>query len=157
MNAQRTLEIEAADPGTPAIRALIEELDALMHSLYPAESNHLLDVETLRQPDVRFLAATLAGEPVGCGAFVTRDGYIEIKRMFVLPRCRGLKIGRALLAELERRATAEGFEFARLETGISQPEALGLYERGGYRYRAPFGDYLEDPLSVFMEKRLSDL
>jgi putative acetyltransferase len=40
-----------------------------------------------------------------------------------------------------------------LETGIRQPEALGLYERLGFVRRGPFGDYAEDPLSVFMEKR----
>lgn len=39
-----------------------------------------------------------------------------------------------------------------LETGISQPEALGLYERSGYARRGPFGAYAEDPLSVFMHK-----
>jgi len=42
-----------------------------------------------------------------------------------------------------------------LETGISQPEALGLYERSGYVRRGPYGDYPDDPLSVFMHKRLT--
>jgi putative acetyltransferase len=42
-----------------------------------------------------------------------------------------------------------------LETGIRQPEALGLYEQAGYKRRGPFGDYAEDPLSVFMQKRLT--
>jgi putative acetyltransferase len=43
----------------------------------------------------------------------------------------------------------------RLETGISQLEALGLYERAGFRRRGPFGEYREDPLSFFMELDLS--
>ena len=42
----------------------------------------------------------------------------------------------------------------RLETGVRQPEALGLYETAGYQRRGPFGAYAEDPLCVFMEKRL---
>jgi putative acetyltransferase len=74
--------------------------------------------------------------------------------MFVLPEYRGLKLGRRLLEELERRALAAGLKLARLETGIHQPEALGLYERAGYRCRGPFGEYAVDPLSVFMEKAL---
>jgi putative acetyltransferase len=41
-----------------------------------------------------------------------------------------------------------------LETGPDQPEALGLYERYGFARRGPYGDYPDDPLSVFMEKRL---
>jgi len=42
----------------------------------------------------------------------------------------------------------------RLETGIHQPAALGLYERSGFRLIPPFGEYREDPLSRFYEKRL---
>lgn len=42
----------------------------------------------------------------------------------------------------------------RLETGVYQPEALALYGRAGYVERGPFGDYVADPLSVFMEKEL---
>jgi putative acetyltransferase len=42
-----------------------------------------------------------------------------------------------------------------LETGPYQHQALGLYERLGYARRGPYGDYRDDPLSVFMEKRLA--
>jgi putative acetyltransferase len=48
---------------------------------------------------------------------------------------------------------AEGRHILRLEAGIHQPEALGLYEALGYVRRGPFGDYGDDPVSVFMEKR----
>ena len=41
-----------------------------------------------------------------------------------------------------------------LETGPTQPEALILYEHLGYRCRGPFGDYPDDPLSVFMQKNV---
>ena len=150
------LTVEPGDPTAPAVRALIESLDGLMVSLYPSESNHLLPIEVLREPNVTFLVARLGGCVVGCGAFVDQDGlYAEIKRMYVDPHRRGLRIGWRLLEELERRAVAAGLALARLETGISQPEALGLYERAGYRRRGPFGDYAEDPLSVFMEKHLA--
>jgi putative acetyltransferase len=131
------LRIAPADPGEPAIRDLIAELDALMHGLYPAESNHLLDVDALRKPNVRFFAAQLAGDVVGCGAYLACSDYAEIKRMFVAPRCRGLGIARRMLATLEADAVAAGLPFARLETGIHQPEALSLYERAGYSYRPP--------------------
>ena len=39
------------------------------------------------------------------------------------------------------------------EMGISQPEADALYRSLGYREIPPFGDYLLDPLSQFLEKR----
>ncbi len=58
------------------------------------------------------------------------------------------------MTALEAVLIGEGYFLARLETGIAQPEALGLYRAMGYYERAPFGAYLTDPLSVFMEKRL---
>src|SRR5262249_27669377 len=98
------------------------------------------------------------GEVAGCGAFVHQSGqggeYAEIKRMFVRPEFRGMKLGRRILEELENLARDSGLELVRLETGIHQAEALRLYERAGYQRRGPFGDYPEDPLSVFMEKKL---
>jgi len=151
----RHVLIQIDDPASHAAHELIERLDELMTGLYPAESNHLLPVEALRQPNVTFLTASVDGDVAGCGAFVNQGGeYAEIKRMFVLPEFRGLKLGRRILEELENLARTSGLEFARLETGIHQPEALLLYERAGYQRRGPFGNYTEDPLSIFMEKKL---
>jgi hypothetical protein len=39
----------------------------------------------------------------------------------------------------------------RLETGIYQQEAIGLYERAGFQRTGPFGDYVMDPLSLYYE------
>ncbi len=47
-----------------------------------------------------------------------------------------------------------GVHSLKLETGIHQPEAIGLYERFGFVRCEPFGDYAPDPLSLFMEKPL---
>src|SRR5262245_23490107 len=151
----RNIVIQAGEPDSPAARELIEQLDGYLTGLYPAESNHLLPVDALRQPNVTFLTAIVDGAVAGCGAFVNQGGeYAEIKRMYVLPEFRGLKLGRRILEELETLARASGLELARLETGIHQPEALLLYESAGYQRRGPFGDYSEDPLSIFMEKKL---
>ena len=54
--------IALADPAEPSVRALIEALDAYMIPLYPAESNHLLDIETLRRPQMRFFAARVGAQ-----------------------------------------------------------------------------------------------
>jgi putative acetyltransferase len=151
----RHVRIQVEDPASPAASNLIEQLDGYLTSLYPAESNHLLSVEALKQPNVTFVTASVDGAVAGCGAFVNQGGeYAEIKRMFVLPEFRGLKLGRRILDELESLARASGLELARLETGVYQSEALLLYEKAGYQRRGPFGDYPEDPLSVFMEKKL---
>jgi putative acetyltransferase len=56
---------------------------------------------------------------------------------------------------LEERAYQDGIRVLRLETGIHQHESLGLYFARGYTQRSPFGGYLGDPHSVFLEKLLS--
>jgi putative acetyltransferase len=145
------------DPTSPAARRLIARSDAYMSALYPAESNHFDSPEMLAQPHVRFLGIHLDGELIACGGVKLMDDdgrYGEIKRMFVLPEHRGRGLARVLLAALEEQLRREGCELARLETGVAQPEALGLYRAAGYAERTPFGAYRPDPLSVFMEKRL---
>ncbi len=147
--------IAPADPREPRVRALIEELDAYQLSLYPAESNHLLDVGTLTHPQMRFFAAAVDGEVLGCGGIWLHADYAEVKRVYVSPKARGLGLAKKIMARLEDEARAAGMKIARLETGIHQPEALGLYRALGYANRGPFGGYpTDDPMSVFMEKRL---
>jgi len=154
-NCMRSIVVQPADPATDEARELIAQLDAYHIARYPAESNHLLSVEELRQPNVTFLMSRVDGQATAIGAFVHRGDYAEIKRMYVLPAFRGQKIGRRMLEEIESRILAAGLVIARLETGVHQAEALGLYEKAGYLRRGPFGGYAEDPLSVFMEKYLT--
>jgi putative acetyltransferase len=147
------ITIAPEDPGQPEARALIAALDGLMIELYPAESNHLLDIETLRRPDIKFFVARYDDVAVGCGAYRVLDAeHGEIKRMFVAPIARGMRLGWRLLLHLETDAWVAGLRRLSLETGIRQPEALGLYERAGYTDCPPFGGYKPDPLSVFMTK-----
>lgn len=139
----------------PGIRALLEQSWALSDSLYPAESNHHLDEAALDQPGIAFFVARRDGAALGCGALKHVDAtYGEMKSVFVDPAARGLGIARALLAAIDAEARAQGLALIRLETGIRQPEAIGLYEATGFRRIPPFGNYQDDPLSLFMEKML---
>lgn len=148
------LVIMRADPrGLDYIR-LLKASDEYAASLYPAESNHMLDIETLLRPQMNFFGVLVDGVVKACGGFWAHQDYVEIKRVFVDPSARGLGISRKLMVVLEDEARTKGFKIARLETGISQPEAFGLYRAIGYVDCGPFGDYKLDPFSVFMEKML---
>lgn len=152
------MEIRVLDPHAAAAAPLLALSDAYMASLYPAESNHMESATGLSQPHVLFLGAWLGDALAGCGAVKRMrdaDGpYGEIKRVYVLPAHRGHGVARALMRHLEAHLGEHGIVLARLETGISQPEALGLYRALGYVERGPFGAYRLDRYSVFMEKRL---
>jgi putative acetyltransferase len=150
-----TISVERESPRQAGVIDLISELDAYVSGLYPPESNHLLDIEALCAPEIRFFVARYRGTAVGCGALRDDpDGYGEVKRMFVRPGLRGKGVGRAILRRIEQDARDSKLSYLRLETGTLQAEALGLYRSEGYREIPPFGDYRPDPLSVFMEKRI---
>jgi putative acetyltransferase len=149
------MRIAIESPSQPEVLRLIDELDAYQKPLYPAESHHCIDLDALLRPNVIFVVARNdAGIAIGCGAIVIGTEWGELKRMFVSPAARGAGAGKAMLKFLEDSAAQRGCRLFRLETGIHQPEALALYERAGYARRGPFGDYGEDPMSVFMEKQL---
>ena len=147
--------VERADPRTEPAAALIGELDAYLRTLYPPASNHLLDLDAMTLPQVRFFLARVRELVAACAALrLDPEGYGELKRMYVRVPARGHGIGTRLLERVEAEAREEGLELLRLETGVNQPEALAFYRRAGFVERPPFGPYAADPLSIFMEKRL---
>jgi putative acetyltransferase len=156
------LTIRPERPDQPDVTALLGALDAYLATLYPPEANHILDVQALLAPDIRFLVARRDGQALGTGAARVMPGepatggepYGEIKRMFVDPAARGQRIGEQILATLESHLAAEGVRWSLLETGEEQAAAVRLYERCGYVRRPAFGGYPDNGLSAFYGKRL---
>lgn len=146
----------AITPSTdPTVNALIAELDRYQSTLYPEESNHLLDLTSLSQNQLLVMVIRKGEEAVGCGAIVLDDaGSGEMKRVFINPTHRGQRLGEKLLAELETAALQRGCRTLQLETGIHQHAAICLYQRCGYEVCDAFAPYQPDPLSVFMVKPL---
>jgi len=94
--------------------------------------------------------------PIGCGAIKEYSAdTMEIKRMFVLPDRRGLGIASAILKELEKWTIELDFEKCLLETGIKQPEAIGLYLKNGYKITPNFGQYENVESSICFLKNLT--
>ena len=163
MNATKSITIRREHPGTEAASLLIAELDAYLHPLYPSESQHGYSIEKLLEKKVEFFILYYDGEPAACGGVQLISDpqdpigpYGELKRMYVRDRFRGLGLAKRMLLHLEEVAATRGASLMRLETGIHQPEAIGLYEKGGYYRIPPFGTYPpNDPLSLCYEKRLA--
>lgn len=142
-------------PDTSDALALIDELESYLVPLYPAESRHGYSVEKLLREEVAFFVVREEGVAAGCGGVqLYGREYGELKRMYVRPRFRGLGLGKSILEHLEGYARERGVGVLRLETGIHQEEAIGLYEGSGFERIPPFGKYRDDPLSLFYEKRI---
>lgn len=142
-------------PNTPDAIQLIDELEATLAPHYPDESRHGYSVEKLIRQGVVFFVARHEDSPAGCGGVQLYTDYAEVKRMYVRPAYRGMGLSKLILKHLADYSLEHGIRSLRLETGIHQLAAIGLYEKFGFQRIAPFGAYQPDPLAVFLEKELS--
>jgi GNAT superfamily N-acetyltransferase len=146
-----TIAQERADSADAV--ALISELDDLLTPLYPSESRHGYSVTKLIDQGVHFFVVRADDTPAACGGVqLFGQEYGELKRMYVRPTFRGHGFGKLLVEHLTEFVRRQGVHVLRLETGIHQTKAIGLYERLGFRQIAPFGAYKADPLSLFYER-----
>ena len=151
--------IERVGSVTPEVIELVTELEQALAASYADDQRHGLSIERLFAPNVQFFVARIDGVAIGCGGFALLPDYAEVKRMYTKPSARRRGVGKALLNKIEAEARAAGVGMLRLETGIHQPEAVGLYERWGFRLCRAFGPYVQMPahaieLSLFYEKPL---
>jgi putative acetyltransferase len=151
------IQITALDPSSRDAQELLILSDAYSEDLYPSESNHLASIDELSDQSTIFLGVYDGENILGCGAVkvLEDDGnYGELKRVFIKEAYRGQGLSKQLIIALENYLIDAAIDVIRLETGIYQPEALGLYKQLGYQIREPYGAYEIDPLSIFMEKKL---
>lgn len=151
------MKITTLDPHSRHAQDLLILSDDYLAALYPAESIHLASATDLSDPSSLFLGMADGKKLIGCGSVKIIEGdiqYGELKRVFIKEAYRGQGLSRQLISTLENYLIEHSVWWARLETGIHQPEALGLYQHMGYKRREPFGAYSADPLSIFMEKCL---
>lgn len=152
------VDVDVEDAGSADARwcasRYYDELDERFETGFDSERSLVAAAHELNPPAGLLLVARLREEPVGCGGLrFRRDGWAELKRMWVAPRVRGLGLGRRLLCELEARAAAAGVETIRLETNRTLAEAIALYRESGYREVEAFND--EPYAHHWFEKRLA--
>lgn len=73
------------------------------------------------------------------------DGTAEVKRVVVADGFRGRGLARTLMEAVEDAARAAGARHLILETGLMQPESVGLYLRMGYDPVESFGVWSSEP------------
>lgn len=64
-----------------------------------------------------------------------------LRNLFVVPARRGLGIGTALVAAVERSAHARGYRNLRLDVDVDNPAAARLYSRLGFEYTGQGRNY----------------
>ncbi len=146
--------MEIVQISTQKAKELMEAFERYHSSLYPAEGNHTDSLESLSTQNAIFYGALEGENTLAIGALEMFKTYGEIKRVFVMEEHRGKGLAKMIMASLEHHLMEQSVRSAKLEIGILQYEALGLYRKLGYKECHAFGTYRPDPMSVFMTKSL---
>ena len=149
--------IKKDDLTGPEIAELLEEHLRSLFDVTPVKSRHALNLEQLRRPEITFWSAWIDGELAGCAALKELDAeHGEVKSMRTAKAHLRKGVASALLRHVISEANRRGYRRLSLETGARPyfKPAHALYHNFGFGECGPFGDYREDPNSVFMTRDL---
>lgn len=158
MDALNTaLRIEPVVALTWEVAELLNRHFEMMQAQTPSESCHVMGADELFAAGAKVFAARDGTSTLGIAAIKPLNAtHGELKSMHTRAEARGRGVGAALVQKILSEASAADMSRVSLETGSEDPfiPARRLYERNGFDYCPPFGDYVEDPLSVFMTRTL---
>jgi GNAT superfamily N-acetyltransferase len=137
---QREIDARYAQPGVPAVTSGPDPRDQVDPSIVFATLLLRVDGEPAGHAAMR----DLSGRDDHQGG-LHPDGTAEVKRVYVAPGFRGRGLSRTLMQAVEDVARAAGVRHLILESGLMQPESLGLYLRLGYDPVEPFGVFADEP------------
>tara|TARA_Y100000588_G_C13909638_1_gene776539 strand:+ start:226 stop:699 length:474 start_codon:yes stop_codon:yes gene_type:complete len=147
------MEIREDDLRGPEIARLLQAHLDTMAAHSPPESVFALDLDALRSPDITFWTVWEEDDLVGCGALREIDNQNgEIKSMHTAAAHRGKGIAQTLLTHVLTEAKRRSYDRISLEIGsvAAFAPARALYARNGFVKTGSFGDYEENPFSLFM-------
>lgn len=153
---QDRIEIIEIDPREPeAIHCLTQyyrELERRFATGFDVNLSRDPEATDMIRPRGVFLLAMSDGLPIGCVGLKGGGPVAEIKRLWVSPAARGLKLATRLMTRAEDTARGLGIDTLRLDTNSALPEAAALYRKSGWREIDRFND---DPYpDMFFEKTL---
>lgn len=156
-----TPDISAAktEADLAAIRSLFQDYGAEWPGQDLADEDFAEEARSLpglyAPPNGRLLLAKFGRDAAGCIALRRLSARIaEVKRLYVPPQFRTLKIGRGLVAAVIAEAKGVGYRTLRLDTTNAMHAATGLYRSLGFQ---PIGSYAGKSTdgNIFMELKIS--
>jgi putative acetyltransferase len=104
------VHIRIDDLRGPEIAELLAAHIAFCRASSPPESTHVLDLDTLRSPEITFWSAWEGASLLGCAALKELDpAHGEVKSMHTAVRQRGRGVGLALLHQVVAEARSRGY------------------------------------------------
>ena len=124
-----------------------------LRSVSPAGSTHVLDIDGLKDPSIKFWSLWENNELIGCGALkFLDDKHGEFKSIRIADKFRKKGNGTKIIKHLIEKAKKLNIKKISLETGAGNffKPARELFILCGFKTCEPFAHYKKDVNSVYM-------
>ena len=123
-----------------------------LRSVSPAGSTHVLDIDGLKDPSIKFWSLWENNELIGCGALkFLEKNHGEFKSIRVADQFRKKGIGERIINHLIEEAKKLKISKLSIETGAGDffLPARNLFSKFGFKTCQPFAHYKDDPNSCY--------
>jgi len=124
-----------------------------LRSVSPAGSTHVLDIDGLKDPSIKFWSLWENEKLMGCGALkFLNENHGEFKSIRVADQYRGKGYGKRIITHLIAEAKELRIKKISIETGSGEffKSARNLFKNFGFKKCEPFSHYKTDPNSCYM-------
>jgi len=136
----------------PQVNNLLIKHFIELRSVSPEGSTHVLDIDGLKDPSIKFWSLWENDELVGCGAlkFINKN-HGEFKSIRVADKFRGKKLGIKIIEHLMSEAKNLNIKKISIETGAGKffAPARKLFLKSGFKPSKPFAHYKKDSNSCY--------
>ena len=123
-----------------------------LRSVSPAGSTHVLDIDGLKDPSIKFWSLWENNKLIGCGALkFLEKNHGEFKSIRVVDEFRKKGIGERIINHLIEEAKKLEISKLSIETGAGEffAPARKLFNKFGFKKSEPFAHYKVDPNSCY--------
>jgi len=128
-----------------------------LKSVSPEGSTHVLDIEGLKTPEIKFWSLWENDNLIGCGALkLLNDIHGEFKSIRVADKFRKKGAGVKIINHLIGEAKKIGIKEVSVETGAGSffKPARKLFLDAGFKSCEPFSHYKKDANSCYYNKKI---
>ena len=143
----------------PKVNKLLIDHFVELSSVSPVDRGHVLDIQGLKNPSIKFWSLWENDELIGCGALKFLDKeHGELKSIRVADRFRGKGNGIKVINHIIGEAKKLNIKKISLETGAGSffESARKLFYKCGFKPCEPFAHYKKDIDACYMALLLSN-
>tara|TARA_B100001758_G_C18047445_1_gene421408 strand:- start:151 stop:615 length:465 start_codon:yes stop_codon:yes gene_type:complete len=142
----------------PEVDDLLRKHFIELKSVSPAGSTHVLDIDGLKNPSIKFWSLWENEKLMGCGALkFLNENHGEFKSIRVADQYRGKGYGKKIISHLIAEAKELKIKKISIETGSGEffKSARRLFKNFGFEKCEPFSHYKTDANSCYMSLEIN--